>query len=69
MIEAYGTGIPRIMELYKDYIVKPEIVVTDTSFTIKFPNKNYGDNGKIVKIKVIPSDTETAIFDLITESK
>lgn len=66
MIEAYGTGIPRIMELYKDYISKPEIIVTETSFSTKFPNSNYGENSKTLKIKTIPIETEKAIFDLLS---
>jgi len=66
MIEAYGTGIPRIMELYKDYISKPEIIVTETSFSTIFPNSNYGENSKTVKIKTIPIETEKAIFDLLS---
>ncbi|MEG2540329.1 MAG: putative DNA binding domain-containing protein [Clostridia bacterium] len=65
MIEAYGTGIPRIMELYKNSIAKPTINVTETSFSITFPNSSYGENRKTVKIKTIQPEIEKAILDLI----
>ncbi|MEG1536569.1 MAG: hypothetical protein RR416_06345, partial [Clostridia bacterium] len=61
----YGTGIPRIMELYKNSIAKPTINVTETSFSITFPNSSYGENRKPVKIKTIQPETEKAILDLI----
>jgi ATP-dependent DNA helicase RecG len=38
LIEAFGTGIMRIMNAYTDYPVKPEINVTDSSFMLKLPN-------------------------------
>jgi ATP-dependent DNA helicase RecG len=41
MVEAYGTGIPRIMDLYADSAAKPLIQVTDNTFKITFPNANY----------------------------
>ncbi len=40
-IEAYGTGIRRIYELYDDSNVEPEIVVTENTFRITLPNMNY----------------------------
>lgn len=40
-IEAYGTGIRRIYELYDDSNVEPEIVVSDNTFRITLPNMNY----------------------------
>jgi ATP-dependent DNA helicase RecG len=42
MVEAYGTGIPRIMDLYADSAAKPLIEVTDNTFKITFPNANFG---------------------------
>ena len=40
LIEAYGTGIPRIMESYDGYPNKPKIQVTDNAFKIILPNRN-----------------------------
>ncbi len=40
LIEAYGTGIPRIMKAYKECARKPELVVTNNAFKIVLPNRN-----------------------------
>jgi len=40
-IEAYGTGIRRIMQYYKDFEVKPEITATHGAFMLTLPNMNY----------------------------
>lgn len=44
LIEAYGTGMPKIMESYKGYPVAPLIEITDNAFKITLPNlnSNYG---------------------------
>jgi len=41
IIEAYGTGIPRIYESYENCSVDPEIPVIDGGFLIRIPNINY----------------------------
>jgi len=41
IIEAYGTGIPRIYESYKSHLIEPEIPVIDGGFLIRIPNTNY----------------------------
>ena len=41
MIEAFGTGIPRIFGAYKDSAVKPEIPVMSGGFLIRLPNRNF----------------------------
>ena len=41
LIEAYGTGIRKIMNSYKDCERKPEIEVSDNAFKITLPNINY----------------------------
>jgi len=52
LIEAYGTGIRRIYNLYENYPMKPEIFVTDNSFKIILPNINemdkFGQKDKIL---------------------
>jgi len=40
LIEAYGTGIPKIMNAYEGLLVKPTLMVTDNAFKIILPNKN-----------------------------
>ncbi len=40
LIEAYGTGIPKIMRSYEGYAVKPQIEATDNAFKITLPNVN-----------------------------
>jgi ATP-dependent DNA helicase RecG len=41
LVEAYGTGIMRIMSDYSECERKPEIRVTDSSFMMVLPNKRY----------------------------
>ena len=40
LIEAYGVGIPNIMQSYKSFAVKPQIEATDNAFKITLPNVN-----------------------------
>jgi ATP-dependent DNA helicase RecG len=40
-IEAYGTGIKKIMNFYKEQSRKPVITVSDGAFVIEIPNMNY----------------------------
>lgn len=40
-IEAYGTGLRRIMQYYEDFEVKPEIMATHGAFMLTLPNMNY----------------------------
>jgi len=40
-IEAYGTGIRRIMQYYEDFDVKPEISATHGAFVLTLPNMNH----------------------------
>jgi len=41
IIEAFGTGIPRIYSSYENSAAKPEIPVIDGGFLIRMPNMNY----------------------------
>jgi ATP-dependent DNA helicase RecG len=41
LVEAYGTGIMRIMSDYSKCERKPEIHVTDSSFMMVLPNMRY----------------------------
>jgi ATP-dependent DNA helicase RecG len=40
LIEAYGTGIPKIMRSYDGYMRKPELQATSNAFKITLPNRN-----------------------------
>jgi ATP-dependent DNA helicase RecG len=40
LIEAYGTGIPKIMRNYDSYMRKPELQATGNAFKITLPNRN-----------------------------
>jgi ATP-dependent DNA helicase RecG len=41
LIEAYGTGIPKIMESYEGDSRQPELIMTSNVFKIVLPNRNY----------------------------
>ena len=47
MIENFGTGIPRTIESYKNYNVKPEFNATENFFFVTLPNINYYQNESI----------------------
>jgi len=44
LIEAYGTGIPKIMRSYDDCVMKPELKVISNAFKITIPNRNTGNH-------------------------
>ena len=43
LIEAYGTGMQKIMEEYEGYDFKPSIELSENAFKITLPNINYYD--------------------------
>ena len=49
IIEAFGTGIPRIFSAYESSMKKPEIPVINGGFLMRIPNRNY--NNQYVKEK------------------
>lgn len=40
LIEAYGTGVPKMIESYEEALEKPKFEVTDNAFKITLPNRN-----------------------------
>jgi len=46
LIEAYGTGIPKIMKSYSGSPVKPRIEVSDNAFKVTLPNVNFRDQSE-----------------------
>lgn len=47
LIEAYGTGMPKIMNAYSDSNLKPNIEVTANAFKITLPNRNISVNNNV----------------------
>lgn len=43
LIEAYGTGRPKIIRAYEDSGYSPKIEVTSNAFKITLPNRNFGE--------------------------
>ena len=48
LVEAYGSGIPRLYELYKNANKLPEILVGPNSFLVKLPKLTIKDDYKVV---------------------
>ena len=61
LIEAYGTGMPKIMRSYKGYPVTPQIEVTDNAFKIMLPNINEAEE------KSSLSANERIVMDLFKD--
>lgn len=59
LIEAYGTGMPKIMRSYAAYTVKPQIEVTNNAFKIVLPHANASND-----LALSPNEqTVMALFD------
>ena len=65
MIENFGTGIPRTIDSYKNYNVKPEFNATENFFFVTLPNVNYHNNDSF--IDSIPDPIPDPITDPITD--
>ncbi len=72
LIEAYGTGMKKIMNAYADAYVQPEIKTTNNAFKIILPNLNYINNksevSDIIEEKGTPylSSREKGILEFLT---
>ena len=64
LIEAYGTGVPKIMKAYAGAEVKPKIEVSSNAFKITLPNRNALANTAEIPADA-PKSTETLILDFI----
>jgi ATP-dependent DNA helicase RecG len=58
LIEAYGTGMPKIIRNYAEYAAKPQIEVSDNVFKITLPNTNE------ITEKAMLNDNESAVIAL-----
>lgn len=67
-IEAYGTGIQRIFDLYAEDAVKPDIIITNNTFTMVLPNRNSSSISSKASHSVSVSDQEQRIIDYISQN-
>jgi ATP-dependent DNA helicase RecG len=58
LIEAYGTGVPKIMRNYEKFQAKPQIEVTGNAFKITLPNTNESSE------KIFLSENERIVMEL-----
>ena len=61
LIEAYGTGMPKIIRSYEEFALKPQIEVTDNAFKITLPNANE------ISKKALLSDSERIVMALFED--
>lgn len=64
LIEAFGTGIPKIMRCYAESSCKPEVFVTDNAFKVILPNIN-----SKTEVSSMPSSHEDKIMQLFAEQE
>ena len=50
LIEAYGTGMLKINECYKDVLQKPKIEASSHAFKVTLPNVNFGAESVVEKV-------------------
>lgn len=67
LIEAYGTGVRKILNAYKDEIRKPEFVVTPNAFIVRMP-KFIHSQSNTVKESVAYYDTGNTLNPLDQEA-
>ncbi len=67
-IETYGYGLPNIFGDYENYIVKPEIKITDNAFVITLPNKKYYHDIDVAAPHIAPTGNQKAVINYIKEN-
>ena len=67
LIEAYGTGMPKIMKAYAGTELKPKIEVSSNAFKITLPNRNASANTAETPAGA-PKSNEKLILDFITSN-
>lgn len=63
LIEAYGTGMPKIIEAYKEYGLEPTIEISDNAFKITLPNTNV----IVKKVKPELTENEQGVLSVLKE--
>jgi ATP-dependent DNA helicase RecG len=61
LIEAYGTGIPKIMRGYADCKRKPELQSTGNAFKITLPNRNASNHNTVSNVVSFTENEEKVI--------
>jgi len=64
LIEAYGTGVPKIMEYYREYMIQPSIEVSDNAFKITLPNTNYNRHAESTEQDAFSDDAHLVLHFL-----
>ena len=67
LIEAYGTGMPKIMSSYEGSGLEPKIEVTHNAFKITLPNRNAVEK-KISVVSVARRNNEQQIMEFIEKN-
>jgi ATP-dependent DNA helicase RecG len=65
LIEAYGTGMPKILHSYENYPVKPRVEVSDNAFKIILPNTNAILDTPLHNISL--SESEKSVIDIFNK--
>lgn len=58
LIEAYGTGIQKIMECYRGYRQQPSIETSENAFKIRLPNTNYVSEDTAGENRLLPEERQ-----------
>jgi ATP-dependent DNA helicase RecG len=66
-IEAYGTGLRRVMQSYDDFEVKPEIVATHGAFMLTLPNMNHAQ--PLAARRKQPKRQHKAVLDYLKDNQ
>ena len=67
LIEAYGTGLQKIMDAYKNKTVKPQIIVTTNAFKLILPNCNIDEPISEHNVPKISYQQEEQIINLVRD--
>lgn len=65
LIEAYGTGMPKILHSYENYHVKPRIEISNNAFKIILPNTNAILDTPLKDVSL--SANEKAVIDIFNK--
>lgn len=68
LIEAYGTGIKKIMASYENFSIKPKIETSSHAFKITLPNRNEEKTETAEKISY-PETNEEKVLQYLTKSR
>ena len=67
IVEAFGTGIPRIFAAYEKSALKPKIPQTDGGFLIQLPNMNHLPQSNISSGMIISGSNEQQILNAFAD--